>query len=214
MAVLKKPSKAVADTSKLKALTVQEQMIKDGVESVAQSLVAIRDQSLYAAKGYIDFTSYCKSELNFSSSWVSRQISAAETKKRISESCDAAVVSKLPMNERQLRELGDVTDKDLPAVLDEAIELASEKNTNVTASVLSKAKKKVRPESFATTPPSSSKGSLPIGQQDDGLDDVERRAKEIIADRMRSVRLQFGNLLMDAQAEPHIQALEKLAASA
>jgi hypothetical protein len=44
------------------------------------------------------------------------------------------------------------------------------------------------------------------------LDAVELRAKELIADRLRSLRLQLGNLLLAQKLEPHLQAIEKAVA--
>jgi len=211
MAVLKKPAKALTDTSKLSLLQTQEQLLKDGLAAQSQALKEIRDNKLYEAKGFSDFSSYCRDEWGYSESMVTRQIVAGNTRMRIESNCPEETAAVPIVKEGQLRVLADVDDKALEAVIDEAAELANEKGCKVTATVLKKAKEKVlgKPatesiDKLSTPAPEPSDGS--------GLDAVELRAKELIADRLRSLRLQLGNLLLAQKLEPHLQAIEKAVA--
>jgi len=93
-----------AELLALKELKKRERIINEtrmGWKAAPTALTEIRDRRLYRAKGFDDFESYCKEEINLGKSTVNRYIAVGEVYTRLA-STGAKV---LPTTERQMRPL-------------------------------------------------------------------------------------------------------------
>ncbi len=195
----------------MQKLLIQEQNFTDGVMAMGNALLTINNQGLYKARGYTSFDSYCQEHWQIKSNYAYKQITAAKVKAKLCTICTHSPIADGIVTEGQLRALTDVDDSFLEAVVEEAGALAEDKNSRVTTAILRRAKAKVVGTTSTKTHQPTDESKI---RNDDHLDKVERRAKELIEDRLRSLRLQFSNLLIGDKAEPHLKALEKLRAAA
>ena len=108
------------------------------------ALKEIRDDRLYRVRGYDSFQDYCKDAWDLGRDYVDRCIVAVEVRGRIADYRDVCDVGQIA-KESQLRELVNVPDDSLEAVLVEACDIAESQEKRVTAKIIKKAKKKVIP---------------------------------------------------------------------
>ena len=194
----------------MQKLLIQEQNFTDGAMAMGNALLTINKERLYKARGYTSFDTYCQEHWKIKSNYAYKQMAAAKVKAKLCTICTHSPTADGIVTEGQLRALTDVDDSFLEAVIEEAGALAEDKNSRVTTAILRRAKAKVVGTTSTKTHQPNDESQI---RNDDHLDKVERRAKELIEDRLRSLRLQLGNLLIDDKAEPHLQAIEKLVAA-
>ena len=132
-------------SEELARLTVCENAIRDGMESVEAAMSALketRDNRLYRQE-YKTFEAYCRNRWNMGANYAHKMISALEVK-------DVVPVK----NERQARELSTLDAEERVEVWDRAAEDAGGED-KITAKVLSEAVKKFKrdrdPESVGPT---------------------------------------------------------------
>jgi len=144
----------MSDRERLDNLEVTvDQGIRTSLDMYA-ALKEIRDDRLYRVAGYETFQDYCKDVWDLGRDYVDRCITAVEVRGRISVFQDVVDVSSIA-KESQLRELANVPDDAMEAVLVEACELAESQEKPVTAKIIKKAVKTVIPPTIVSKQESS-----------------------------------------------------------
>lgn len=165
-----------------------EKIVESGINAsreAGEALLEIRDKNLYRSN-HESFRDYVEKRWSCGKAYANRLISAAETRERIMAKVSDKQVAK-DMGERQLRELTNVPDKKLDAVMSRAMEIAKgEGKSSPVAAMLKKARNEIAP-SKPVIPPA------PVGATCQ-MDPAAEKSKAKIPDLIRKLRFQLGNI--------------------
>ena len=120
-------------------LITLEAEIESGIRSVGRSLLTIQEQRLYK-EAYSDFETYCQERWNFSRQRAYQLIEAEKVKARLS-----TLVDKIPSNERQLREIAKVPEKEQASFVADVLEKCEAEEREPTAKDFKQAAKPFLP---------------------------------------------------------------------
>lgn len=161
------------ETGERVELAQLEKVIERGAKTfleVGRALAAIRDSKLYR-EGFKTFEAYCSERWGYEKRYSHYLANASETAVRIQQIAESkpdlgTIVHKLCESEGRLRELADVSDKDLPKVLRKL----AKSDEPVTAKAIKKAVSEVLPppeperKVAEAAPPESKTDHVPLSE--------------------------------------------------